>query len=175
MNADAADARAMPWHVLWTRSHCEQLVRDQLVAKGFHVLLPRTRVWARQRGVRRLTHVPMFPAYLFLRHAMDKQSYVEVRKARGLVEILGGPWDRLLAVPEAEVSAIEKVDRAQVPGLPHPYLRQGHRVRITAGPLADVEGFLVRANANKGLLLLSVTLLHRSIAVEVDCTHAVPV
>jgi transcription antitermination factor NusG len=161
--------------VLWTRSHCEQLVHDQLVAKGFHVLLPRTKVWSRQRGVRRVARVPLFPAYLFLRHAMDKQSYVEVRKARGLVEILGGPWDRLLAVPEPEVAAIEKVHHAQVPGLPHPYLRQGQRVRITAGPLADVEGILVRGNANKGLLLLSVHLLHRSIAVEIDCTQAVPV
>ena len=162
------------WHVLWTRSHCEQLVHDQLVAKGFHILLPRTNLWSKQRGVQRLAPVPMFPGYLFLHHAMDKESYVEVRKARGLVEILGGRWDRLAAVPEREVTAIEKVDRARLPALPHPYLRQGHRVRITDGPLVDVEGLLIRFNANKGVVLLSVNLLQRSVAVEVDCTRVVP-
>jgi len=165
----------VPWHVLWTRSHCEQLVCDQLVAKGFHLLLPRTNVWSRQRGVRRLARLPMFPGYVFLRHAMDKESYIEVRKARGLVEVLGGRWDRLAAVPEREVAAIEKVDRAQLPALPHPYLRQGHRVRITEGPLVDVEGLLLRVNVNKGVLLLSVNLLQRAVAVEVDCTRVVPV
>jgi transcription antitermination factor NusG len=163
------------WHVLWTRSHCEQLVQDQLTAKGCHVLLPRTKLWSRQRGVQQLTPVPMFPGYLFLRHAMDKMSYVEVRKARGLVEILGGRWDRLAAVPAPEVEAIAKVDRARLPALPHPYLKSGQRVRITDGPLEDVEGLLLRRNANKGLLVLSVDLLQRSVTVEVDCTRVVPV
>ena len=166
---------SVQWHVLWTRSHCEQLVHDQLIAKGFHLFLPRTNLWSKQRGRQRLAPVPMFPGYLFLRHAMDKMSYVEVRKARGLVEILGGRWDQLAAVPTSEVAAIEKVDQARLPAFPHPYLRQGDRVRITEGPLVDVEGLLVRLNAKKGVLLLSVHLLQRSIAVEVDCTRAVPV
>jgi len=174
MECTMEDGRVQ-WHVLWTRSHCEQMVHDQLIAKGFHLLLPRTSLWSRQHGVRRLARVPMFPGYLFLRHAMDKQSYIEVRKARGLVEILGGRWDRLVAVPEPEVEAIEKVDRARLPALPHPYLRQGHRVRITDGPLVDVEGLLLRHNATKGVLVLAVNLLQRSVAVEVDCTRAVPV
>lgn len=171
---DGIPGRAQ-WYVVWTRSHCEQLVHDQLAAKGFQLFLPRTNLWSKKRGVRRLAPVPMFPGYLFLWHAIDKESYTEVRKARGLVEILGGRWDRLAAVPEAEVSAIEKVDRAQLPALPHPYLGQGHRVRITDGPLVDIEGILLRINANKGVLLLSVSLLQRSVAVEVDCTRVVPV
>jgi transcriptional antiterminator NusG len=165
----------MRWHVLWTRSHCEQLVHDQLAAKGFRLLLPRTNLWARHRGNQRLTPVPMFPGYLFLHHAMDKASYVEIRKARGLVDILGGRWDELASVPEPEVAAIERVDRARLPALPHPYLREGHRVRITEGPLVDVEGLLLRFNTNKGVLLLSVNLLQRSVAVEVDCTRVVTV
>lgn len=169
-----ATADRAQWHVLWTRSHCEQLVHDQLTARGFHLLLPRTNLWSRQRGVRRLVPVPMFPGYLFVRHVMDKESYTEVRKARGLVEILGGRWDRLMAVPEPEVGAIEKVDRARLPALPHPYLGQGDRVRVTHGPLADVEGVLLRVKANKGVLLLSIHLLQRSVAVEVDCTCVVP-
>jgi transcription antitermination factor NusG len=59
--------------------------------------------------------------------------------------------------------------------MPHPYLRHGHRVRIIDGPLMDVEGVLLRLNATKGVLVLSVNLLQRSVAVEVDCTRVAPV
>jgi len=54
--------------------------------------------------------------------------------------------------------------------LPHPYLREGQRVRIKSGPLADVEGIFVRANPNKGLLVVSIHMLRRSVAVAVDST-----
>jgi transcriptional antiterminator NusG len=52
--------------------------------------------------------------------------------------------------------------------LSHPYLREGQRVRITHGPLSGVEGILVHTKPTKGLLVLSIDLLRRSIAVEVD-------
>jgi transcription antitermination factor NusG len=116
----------------------------------------------------------MFASYLFLRHAMDKASYIEVRKMRGLVSILGDRWDCLAVIPDRELEAIQTVLQARVPVAPHSYLRDGQRVRIVHGPLADVEGTLVRQKPHKGLLVLSVGLLQRSIAVEVDCTWVVP-
>src|SRR5205814_7857361 len=97
------------WRVLWTHSNCEQLVCDQLAAKGFDLFLPTVEAWSRRGGVRRLSRVPMFAGYLFLRHAMDKASYLEVNKARGLVRLLGERWDRLDAVPDAEIEAIQKL------------------------------------------------------------------
>jgi transcription antitermination factor NusG len=112
----------------------------------------------------------MFPGYLFLRHAMDKLSYIDVRKARGLVRILGERWDRLSIIPDAEIDAIQTTLHASLPVIPHPYLREGQRVRITQGPLRGVEGILVQTKPAKGLLLLSVDLLQRSIAVEIDCS-----
>jgi len=121
-------------------------------------------------GVRHRSRVPLFRGYLFLRHAMDKASYLEVRKARGLVRMIGERWDRLDAVPDAEIEAIQRLVQSGDPILPYPYLREGQRVRITRGPLADVEGILVRANPKKGLLVVSVNLLRRSVAVQLDCT-----
>lgn len=145
-------------------------MHDQLAAKGFHLLLPETEVWSHRGGIKCRSRVPIFPGYLFLRHAIDADSHVEVRKARGLVRILGERWDRLAVVPDAEIEAIEKVMRSKLSAWTHPYLRTGQRVRITRGPLADIEGILVRHNSDKGVLVLSVHLLHRSVAVEVDCT-----
>jgi len=158
------------WRVLWAHSNCEQLVYDQLTARGFDLFLPSVEVWSRRGGARRLSRVPLFGGYLFLRHAMDKASYLEVYKARGLVRVLGERWDRLDAVPDSEIEAIQKLVHSRLPVLPYPYLREGQRVRITRGPLADVEGILVRGNPKTGLLVVSVGLLQRSVAVHLDCT-----
>ena len=162
------------WYALWTRSHCERLVYDQLVTRGFHPFLPTAEVWSTRAGVRHRIHTPMFPGYLFVRHFMDKTGYIEIRKCRGLVAILGEQWDRLAAIPDREIDTIQAVVDARVPVLPHAYMREGQRVRITRGPLADVEGILVRQNPKQGLLVLSVDLLQRSVAVEVDCTWVSP-
>ena len=168
------DAATASWHVLWTRSHCEELVCDQLVAKGFHPFLPTLQVWSRRRGVRHQIRVPMFPGYLFVNDGLDKRAHVEVRKARGLVGILGGSWDRPAVVPAPEVEAIRSLVDARLPALAHHYLKQGRRVRIVDGPLRDVEGILVQNRADRGLVVLSVELLQRSVAVEVDVAMVEP-
>ena len=160
-----------PWRVLWTRSNCEQLVYDQLAVKGFDLFLPTVEAWARRGGVRRRERAPLFRGYLFLRHAVDKASYLEVCKARGLVRLLGERWDQLEVVPDGEIHAIQRLVRSELPILPYPYLREGQRERITEGPLANVEGILVRGNPKKGLLVVSVNLLQRSAAVHLDCTQ----
>jgi transcription termination/antitermination protein NusG len=164
---DWATAR---WHVLWTRSNSEQLVYDQLARKGFDLFLPTAEAWLRRGGVRSRGRVPMFRGYLFLRHVMDKTSYIEICKTRGLARMLGDRWDRLEAVPDSEIDAIQKLAHARLPIFPYPYLREGQRVRITNGPFADVEGILVRGNPGTGLLVVSVDLLRRSVAVHLDCT-----
>lgn len=172
--ADNASLGSSSWYALWTRSHCERSVRDQLTTKGFHAFLPTVDVWSRRAGVRHRIQVPMFPGYLFLRHAMDKASYIEVRKMKGLVCVLGERWDCLAVVPDCEIEAIQTVLGARVPVFPHVHLRVGQRARITRGPLADVEGILVQRMPHKGLLVLSVELLKRSVAIEVDCTCVAP-
>jgi transcriptional antiterminator NusG len=163
------------WYAMWTNSHCEQLVHDQLLARGFDPFLPRIDVWTRRGGERRVVSAPLFSGYLFLRHApMTKACYIAICKVRGLVRMLGERWDRLEVVPDDEINGIRTVLEARVPVMPHPYLRNGERVRILRGPLTDVEGILVRTKPNKGLVVLQVALLQRSVAVEVDCTLVTP-
>src|SRR5712691_8374157 len=113
------------WYVLWTHSNSEQLVYNQLAAKGFHLFLPTIDAWSRRGGIHALARVPMFSGYLFLRQAMDKASYIEVCKARGLVRLLGERWDRLDVMPDREMEAIQKIVGTRLPILPYPYLRDG--------------------------------------------------
>ena len=130
------------WFAVWTHSHWEQLVHDQLTAKGLR--------------------------------AVDKASHLEILKTKGVVRILGERWDRLTPVADVEIEALQRVVNSDLMVLSHSYLREGQRVRIEAGPLAGVEGLFVRGQPNRGLLVLSVNLIHQSVAVEVDCTSVVP-
>jgi transcription antitermination factor NusG len=171
----AMDHATTGWFAVWTHSHCEQLVHDQLAGKGFRMFLPTMRTWSRRAGKQRLIPVPMFQSYLFINHAIDKRSYIEILNTRGVVRILGARWDELLPVADAEIDALRHIQDADVPVLPHAYLREGRRVRIHEGPLTGVEGVLVRSRPNRGVLVLSVDLLRQSVALEVDCTAVVPV
>jgi transcription termination/antitermination protein NusG len=171
---DKSDDRSPKWYVLWTRSQQEHLVFEQLSEKGFHLFLPTLEVWVRRNGNRHRAVVPMFPGYLFLNHAMDKNSYLDVTKARGLMRVLGERWDALGEVPAGEISNIRCIYQAGVPAMPYSYLQAGERVRIATGALEGVEGILVRTKLEKGLVVVSVNLLQRSVAVEIDCALVVP-
>ena len=162
------------WYAVWTHSHCEQLVHDQLASKDFKAFLPIVQMWSRRGGVQRLTGRPMFPGYLFTHVCMNKNHYVEILKTNGVVRILGERWDRLTAVDDREIEALQSVVASKLTVLPHPYLREGERVRIESGSLAGIEGILIRSKPKRGLLVLSVSLVHQSVAVEVDCTSVVP-
>src|SRR2546428_13764650 len=94
-SARTPEERQAGWHVLWTQSHCEQLVHDQLAGKGFETFLPKMNAWSRRAGQRHLIRRPMVPGYLFLPDALDKEAYIEPRQARSLVTVLGQTWDRL--------------------------------------------------------------------------------
>ena len=161
------------WYALWTHSHCEQLVQGQLDARGFEVFLPTIGVWSWRAGVKHRIRRPLFPGYLFVRDDLCGARYVELLKARGLVGVLGGQEGGPGEIPDIEIDAIRALVHSELPASPYPYLQTGQRVRITEGPLTGVEGILVDRRAGKGLLVLSVHLFRRSVAVEVECSAAV--
>jgi len=171
--APGADA-GTSWHVAWTHSHCEQVVHDHLAAKGFHPYLPKLRRWSRRAGVRHLVDAPLFPGYLFLNDSLDRSAHVEVRKTRGLASLLGERWDRPAVVPPHEIDAIRRVAGSGLEVQPHLYLAEGQRVRVVSGPLHGVEGHLVRHRADRGLVVVSIHLLQRSVAVELALADVEP-
>lgn len=166
---------AQDWYCVWTRSHCEQLVNDQLVALGVETFLPKAMMWCRRGGRRTLAEQMLFPGYLFVRHAMDKSTQIDILKTRGVVRLLGERWDRLSRIPEQEVSAVRRMVTAGSRPRRQNVMAQGTPVRITTGPLEGLRGFFISERADKGLFLVSVSLLQRSVAVECDAHQVEPV
>jgi transcription antitermination factor NusG len=162
------------WYAVWTRSHYEYTVRDQLQAKGFDAFLPEMGQWSRGAGSQRVVRAPIFPGYLFVRACMDKHRYIDALSVRGIVKILEDGWKRLTPVEDHEVSALELVHQSDLPVLPHSSMVQGDHVRVTAGPLSGAEGYFVQDHPSKGRLVVSIGLLGRGVAVELDCTAVTP-
>jgi transcriptional antiterminator NusG len=106
----------------------------------------------------------LFPGYLFCR--FNPQDRLPILKTPGVIQVVGfnnGP----AAVDEAEIRSIQTLATAGVPHQPWPFLAAGDRVRIESGPLLGLEGILIDVKRSHRLVL-SVTLLQRSVAVEID-------
>ena len=163
------------WYGVWTRSNCERLVAAQLEAKGFPPFLPEMRIRSKRRGAAQVVSVPMFPGYLFVHDALDKQRYVELLQVRGIVRVLEDGWTRLTPIPDADIAAIQRLVESDVPVFGYPHLAAGERVSIVEGPLTGLEGVFVRGKAISGSFVISIDLLGRSVAVELDATAVAPV
>jgi transcription antitermination factor NusG len=162
---------AESWYAIWTRSHCERLVEQQLTARGFSPFLPEVRAARKTAGRTARNNVmaaPMFPGYLFVRDAMTKERYVEMLGVRGIVRVLEDGWTRLTPVPESDIDAIRHIVESGVAVFPHPLLRHGDRVRVVDGPLSGIEGIFVTDSQQKGRLVVTIDLLGRSVALEVS-------
>jgi transcription termination/antitermination protein NusG len=165
-----SDTSNAAWYAVWLRSHYEYTVAEQLSAKGFHTFLPQIPAWSKAFGQRRAVRMPMFPGYLFVREALDKDRYIDMLKVRGVVRVLEDGWSRLTPVPTEEIDAIQQIVQADVHVSPHAHLQQGDRVRVLEGPLTGVEGIFVQDKPLRGRLVVSLNMLGRSVAVDLEST-----
>src|SRR5947207_14245993 len=77
----APGAQTSAWHVLWTRSNCEELVLEQLIGRGFHMFLPTIERGLKAREGRQRRRVPLFRGHIFLLPAPALWCHVAVADA----------------------------------------------------------------------------------------------
>lgn len=159
------------WFAIHTTSRHEKRIAEHLSVRRIETFLPlysSVRSW--KNGCKVKVELPLFPCYLFVRLSrQDKSCALQIPGVLSFVGIAGQP----AALAESEIDAL----RSGIQALncePHPYLVVGERVRIMHGPLAGIEGVLAR---KKGALrvVISLNLIMKSIAVEVDAADVEPV
>lgn len=155
------------WYAVCTRHQHEKVVARILVDKAFEVFLPLYKARRRWQDRIKEVSVPLFPGYLFVREALDR--WLQILSTSGVSSIVscGG---RPAAIPFSEIAAVRQIVESTLRVEPHPFLRSGDWVRVKYGPIAGVEGILLRKK-NVARLVLSVEMLGKSAAVEVDATH----
>jgi transcription antitermination factor NusG len=107
--------------------------------------------------------LPLFPCYLFARVPQhEKIRLLQLPGVIGFAVTSHHPT----ALPQADIDALRTLTdlcRAE----PHPFLKTGARVQIVAGPLAGMEGVLLRRK-HELRVVLSLDFIMRSVAVEIS-------
>ena len=156
---------AAQWFAVWTRSRHEQVVRDQLEQKQIIAFLPTITRWSRWKDRKKKIDWPLFPGYCFAQ--FNPENALPILKCTGVVNIVsveGKP----AAIPEYELDSIRLLVGSDLQFDPCPLIHEGMMVEVIHGPLRGVVGRLLRKNAPKATLVLSVDLIGQAVSVEVD-------
>jgi transcription antitermination factor NusG len=164
-------AEERQWFAVRVRPRYEKLVATSLKNKEIEEFLPLYKV--RRRWSDRLKELekPLFHGYVFCR--LNPIYRLPVLTTPGVIHFVGIDKEPI-PIEESEIDGLRAIISSGLPALPWPFLRVGQRVRIERGPLQDVEGILAHVKGHHRLVV-SVALLQRSVAVEIDREWAAPV
>lgn len=160
------------WYAIHVLAKYESFASTLLRSKGYEEFLPVYRCRRQWSDRVKELEVPLFPGYLFCRFDLNDRR-VPILTTPGVLRIVGAARVPT-PVGDDEIAAIQAIIRSGVPVQPWPYLEAGCRVLIQHGALAGVEGIVLSA-AKKCRLVLSVPLLQRSVAIEIDRDWVRPV
>ena len=152
------------WYAAYTCANHEKRVRDQLILRSVESFLPLYETVRRWKDRRMQLQLPLFPGYVLVRIVPGDR--LRVLQVPSVVRLLGFNG-HLSALPNEEIEAIKKSVAGGVCVKPHPFLPVGRRVVIKSGPLEGRQGILLRRKG-RFRVVLSVELIKRSIAVDVD-------
>jgi transcription antitermination factor NusG len=159
------------WYAVYTNARHEKKVSAYLDGRSVECYLPSYKTVRRWQDRKKEVDLPLFPGYVFVKIAF--RSRLQVITAPGVVQIVS--FDGKPApINETEIEHLRQAHSQSARFEPHPYLKVGRRVRVHSGPLSGLEGILVRRK-DGFRLVISVELIMRSVAMEVDEADVVPV
>lgn len=152
------------WYAVYTRHQHERTVAESLSGRGLEVFLPVYEALRQWTDRQKRLSLPLFPCYVFFRG--DAQRRARVLSTPGVHSIVGF-GGRPAPIEKTQVDAVRLAVENHFRVEPHPFLRNGDRVRVKSGSLAGVEGILIRKRSF-ARLIISADLLQKSVSIEVD-------
>jgi transcription antitermination factor NusG len=162
--------RDTPWFALQVKPQHECAVQRGLEIKGFEVYLPIYRGVHRWSDRLKSLDLPLFPGYVFCRFDRSRRTPILATPGVRRVVAFG---DSPEPVPDEELEVVRRMLASGLPVEPWDHLKVGQRVRIEYGALAGVEGVLMQMR-DTCRVVVSVELLCRSVAVQIDRDRVVP-
>jgi transcription antitermination factor NusG len=158
------EAGSVQWFALAVKPRHDKAVARSLESKGFETFVPLFRKRNYYPTRYKDSELPLFPGYVFCR--FNALFRLPIVTTPGITQILGN-GNYPIPLEEAEINSLQTAVKAQLPIAPFPYLQIGQRVRIEEGALAGVEGIVIKLKQPLRLVL-SISLLQRSVLLEVD-------
>jgi transcription antitermination factor NusG len=158
------------WFALQVRSRWEGNTAELLRGKGLETLLPTytsKRKWSDRLKV---VESPLFPGYVFCRFNVHDRLPVLITP--GVLSVVGR-GKTPVAVDDAEILSIRAALESGIHMEPWPYVEIGERVRIKDEVFDGMEGILTNFKGSSRVVI-SVSLLRRSVALEIDRSRITP-
>lgn len=154
------------WVAVYTVARHEKVIARQFEERNIETFLPLYRSVHRWKDRKKEVELALFPSYVFVKISKDRK--LQVLQVPGVVNIVSFNGEPA-ALPEQEINALRNGVDNQLYAEPCQYLRVGKRVRVVRGPMVGAEGILSRKK-DRYRVVISVDVLMRSVAVEVDAT-----
>jgi transcription antitermination factor NusG len=152
------------WFALQVRTRWEGSTALLLSGKGYQTFLPTYKTRKRWKGRVRDVESALFPGYVFCQ--FDALKRLPILVTPGVISVVG--QGRIPQPVEAgEIAAIQTIVSSGFRAEPWPYLELGQKIRIEQDVLQGLEGILVSFKGSHRIVV-SVSLLRRSIALEID-------
>jgi transcriptional antiterminator RfaH len=132
------------WHVLHTRPRQEKSLARQLLSDGIPFYLPIVQRRLRFHGRTMTSRVPLFPGYVFL-FAEPEQRVAALATRRVVQSLVVRDQERLWH----DLRQIDLLIASGAPITPEDRLAPGAKVRIRSGPLAGLEGKILRTASGR--------------------------
>jgi len=150
------------WWVAHTKSRNEKALAKDLIQKDISYFLPMGWRVRRQRGRTIRSLLPLFSGYLFF--CGKENQRIEVLRTNRVANLLTVKDQRRLL---EELLQIEQALRTGATLTPHRYIKAGQYCRVIGGPLADLQGIVVKTRGTTRLLL-QIDMLGQATGVEID-------
>jgi len=150
------------WWVLHTRPRAEKALARKILGLGQSYFLPLEKKQWRSRGRQLCSYVPLFTSYLFLRG--DDETRRLALETNLVANCLPVPDQEQL---RTDLFGVHQLMTCGVPLTPEGRLQAGMRVEIIYGPLAGLEGTVLRVGTRLRFYV-QVTFLQRSVSAEVE-------
>jgi transcription antitermination factor NusG len=164
--ADASHPAApgWPWYSVRVKPKFERVVVQSLASKGLATFLPLYKERRRWSDRVKVVELPLFPGYVFC--SLNVQQRLPVLQTPGVLHFVSFDGEPAPVDP-LEIQSLQKAASSGAAMAPWPYLREGQRVVVARGPMRGLNGILLKIR-DEFRLIISVTLLQRSVAVEID-------
>ncbi len=169
------------WYVVHTYAGYENKVKQNLASRVrsmnveeqiFEVVIPMEDVIEFKGGKKVVAQKKLFPGYLYVRMALDDDSWYVVRNTPGVTGFVGNgarptPLSRkevedVLGTGEKEEAGTEKKMR------PRLQYEVGEQVRVIQGPFADFNGAISDIDVARSKLTVLVNIFGRETPVELE-------
>jgi transcription antitermination factor NusG len=161
---------SLGWFALQIRSRWEGTTAGLLRGKGLETLLPTYTCKRKWSDRSKVVESPLFPGYVFCR--FDVNDRLPVLITPGVISVVGR-GKTPIAVDETEMLSIQAAIQSGIHLEPWPYVEIGERVRIKDDVLNGMEGILMSFKGSHRVVI-SVSLLRRSVALEIDRSRVTP-